>query len=101
MLMFPFVVQFGNQEPGSEEEIKKWATDNYKVTFDMFSKVNVKGDDIHPLFAFLLKQEIENNTEIRWNFDGKFMVNKEGAVIQRFGAKVDLTQIEDLIKEQK
>ena len=45
--------QFGGQEPGSDEEVKKFATEKYNVTFDMFSKINVNGGDTHPLWVYL------------------------------------------------
>jgi glutathione peroxidase len=79
---------FMGQEPGSNEEIKTFCTNNYNVSFDMFSKISVKGDDIHPLYA-LLTSDAENKPydgEIGWNFT-KFLLNKDGKVVARFEPK--------------
>lgn len=80
---------FGGQEPGTEEEIKQFCKVNYDVTFPMFSKVSVKGGDIHPLFDFLTSQENANFTgEIKWNFE-KFLIDKNGILMRRFRSKVE------------
>ncbi len=80
---------FANQEPGSNEEIKTFCQTNYGVTFPMFSKISVKGDDQHPLYQFLTSKEIhpELGGEITWNFN-KFLISSDGRVINRFGSKV-------------
>jgi glutathione peroxidase len=72
--------EFGAQEPGTEAQIKTFCETSYGVTFDMFSKVKVKGDGKHPLFAWLTE---ETGGEIKWNF-GKFLVGKDGAILARF-----------------
>ncbi len=79
---------FGGQEPGSEKEIKQFCTDLYKVTFPMFSKIVVKGDDTAPLYKYLLdpKTDPKFAKPIDWNF-AKFLVNRKGEVIARFAAK--------------
>jgi len=80
---------FGAQEPGTDEEIKEFCTATYGVTFDMFSKISVAGDDQHPLYAFLTSEE-ENpglGGEITWNFT-KFLVGRDGTVVARFAPKV-------------
>jgi glutathione peroxidase len=77
--------EFGAQEPGANAEIKTFCEKNYGVTFDMFGKVVVKGDGIHPLFDWLTK---ETGGEIKWNF-GKFLVGKNGEIIKRFEPKVE------------
>jgi glutathione peroxidase len=78
---------FGGQEPGSNEEIKLFCSEKYDVQFPMFSKVSVKGDDIHPLFAELTKAENPNFTgDINWNFE-KFLVDKNGKLVHRFRSK--------------
>merc|ERR1712029_1276162 len=60
--------QFGGQEPGSDEEVKKFATEKYNVTFDMFSKINVNGGDAHPLWVYLKeKQGGFLMNAIKWN----------------------------------
>lgn len=78
---------FGGQEPGSDDEILQFCEVNYGVEFPMFSKVSVKGDDIHPLFDYLTTAENENFTgEINWNFE-KFLVDRNGNLVKRFRSK--------------
>ena len=76
---------FGGQEPGTEAQIKEFCTLTYKVTFDMFSKISVKGPDIHPLYKYLTSQPKPIGGEIDWNF-GKFLVGKKGEILARFPA---------------
>ncbi len=79
---------FGGQEPGTNEEIKDFCTLRYKVTFPMFAKISVKGDDQHVLYQFLTNSE-ENTSlagEITWNFN-KFLADSEGNLIARFSSK--------------
>jgi glutathione peroxidase len=80
--------QFGAQEPGSEEEIKSFCGLTYNVTFPMFSKVDVNGDNAHPLFDFLKEEApgLMGSKAIKWNFT-KFLVNEEGKVLKRFAPK--------------
>lgn len=77
--------QFGHQEPGSEAEIGAFCERNYGVTFPMFSKIDVNGDDAHPLFRFLKGEApgVLGTEAIKWNFT-KFLVNKDGAVVKRY-----------------
>ncbi len=77
--------EFGAQEPGTDGEIKGFCEKNYGVTFDMFSKVKVKGDGIDPLFQWLTSQ---TGGDIKWNF-GKFLVGKNGEILARFEPKVE------------
>jgi glutathione peroxidase len=77
--------EFAGQEPGSNEEIVQFCTSKYDVSFDMFSKVVVKGDGIDPLFAWLTS---ETGGEIKWNF-GKFLIGKNGEILARFEPKVE------------
>ena len=77
--------EFGAQEPGSNDQIATFCTKNYGVSFDMFSKVKVKGDGIDPLFAWLTK---ETGGDIKWNF-GKFLVGKNGEILKRFEPDVE------------
>ncbi len=74
---------FGSQEPGTNEEIKSFCSLTYNVTFPMFAKLSVKGDDIHPLYQFLTSKDSGFGGDIQWNF-GKFLVDKNGKVIARF-----------------
>jgi glutathione peroxidase len=77
--------QFGGQDPGSNEEIGNFCQQNYGVSFQMMGKVNVNGDDAHPLYAWLKKQApgILGSEAIKWNFT-KFLINRQGEVIKRF-----------------
>lgn len=74
---------FGGQEPGTNEEIKTFCTRNYNVTFPMMSKVSVKGSDMTPLYGYLT----QTGGDVKWNFT-KFLVGKDGKVVQRFESKV-------------
>ena len=76
---------FMGQEPGSNEEIKTFCSRNYNVTFPMYSKLSVKGDDKAPLYQFLTDKATNPNFggEIRWNFT-QFLVDRKGNVIARF-----------------
>lgn len=76
---------FKGQEPGTNEEIKSFCSLKYNVTFPIFSKISVKGEDQHPLYKHLTEKESnpEFAGEIKWNFN-KFLVDKTGRVIARF-----------------
>jgi glutathione peroxidase len=74
---------FGNQEPGSEKEIKEFCSLNYRVTFPMFAKVSVKGDDIADIYRWLIANSDRPKDAVEWNF-GKFLIGRDGKVIKRF-----------------
>lgn len=80
---------FNQQEPGTNEEILEFCEVNYGITFPMFSKVSVKGEDQHELFQYLTgdgdKQEMGS---VNWNFE-KFVVDKEGQLVQRFRSRIN------------
>jgi glutathione peroxidase len=77
--------QFGGQEPGDEEDIAAFCSRNYGVTFPMFSKIEVNGDDALPLFHWLREQRGGVlGDKIKWNFT-KFLVGRDGQVIARYG----------------
>src|SRR4051794_23477254 len=79
---------FGAQEPGTNEEIKTFCSRKYNVTFPMYSKVSVKGDDQTPLYQYLTKQTAAPIAgEIKWNFT-KFLVDRNGKVVQRFESAI-------------
>jgi glutathione peroxidase len=84
--------EFGAQEPGSETQIKEFCRTHYGVQFDMFSKVVVKGEGIHPLFDWLTSKEKNPTTggSIKWNFN-KFLIARDGTVLARFEPKIDPT----------
>lgn len=80
---------FGGQEPGTESEIQAFCSNEYGVTFDMFSKVTVVGPDKAPLYRTLTEESpADFRGEVRWNF-AKFLVDREGRVIGRFAPNVD------------
>lgn len=79
--------QFGRQEPGTEEEIKEFCSTRFDVTFPMFSKIDVKGADQHPVYKVLSGKDAKFPGDIRWNF-GKFLVGKDGTVLERWGSGV-------------
>lgn len=80
---------FGGQEPGSNTEIASFCQKNYGVTFQMAEKVSVKGDDIHPLFKYLVNEAGKLGVEdpIKWNFT-KFLIDEKGKLIAVFESKV-------------
>jgi glutathione peroxidase len=76
--------QFANQEPGTEDEIAEFCQQNYGVSFPMFSKIDVNGDNAHPLFKWLREQKSGlMGNKIKWNFS-KFLIGKDGDVIDRY-----------------
>ena len=80
--------QFGNQEPGSETEIRHFCSLAYDVTFPMFAKIDVNGANEHPLYAQLKSQApgVLGTTAVKWNFT-KFLVNRDGAVMARYSPR--------------
>ena len=89
ILAFP-ANNFGSQEPGTNDEIKTFCSAKYKTTFDLFSKISVKGDDQAPLYRFLTAKETNPKFggDVEWNF-AKFLVGRNGQVIARFPAGHD------------
>ena len=89
--------QFGHQEPGDENEIKQFCSLNYDVSFPMFSKVDVNGDDTHPLYRYLKNEApgLLGSRGIKWNFT-KFLVDKSGKVVKRYGS---MDKPESMIKD--
>jgi glutathione peroxidase len=87
--------QFGKQEPGSSEEIAEFCSVNYGVTFPMFEKIDVNGRDTHPLYQYLKREArgVLGSEPIKWNFT-KFLVNREGEVVDRYGSTTKPEQIE-------
>lgn len=78
--------QFGNQEPGDEQEIKAFCSLTYDVTFPMFAKIEVNGPDAHPLYRHLkaAKSGVLGTSSVKWNFT-KFLVGRNGKVLRRYG----------------
>lgn len=114
--------QFKNQAPGSDEEIKAFCDLNYGVTFPAFSKIEVNGDNAHPLYNYLKSQkgfkglnmehpiaprlteiltelvpDYKNTSDIKWNFT-KFLIDKNGEVVERFEPTSEISEVEAKIK---
>jgi glutathione peroxidase len=81
ILAFP-ANNFGRQEPGTNEEIKNFCYTKYSLTFPLFSKISVKGDDKHPLYRYLTEQSPFPG-EVEWNFQ-KYLVDRQGNVVARY-----------------
>ncbi len=78
---------FGEQEPGSDAEIKSFCSSKYNVTFPMFSKISVRGEDAHPLYKQIASQPKPIGGDPQWNFT-KYLIDKNGNVVGRFDPKV-------------
>ena len=87
--------QFGGQEPGTEEEIAAFCETSFGVTFPMFAKVDVNGDDAHPLFTWL-KEEKGGllGDRIKWNFT-KFLIGRDGTVLKRYAPQTSPAELTD------
>lgn len=102
ILAFP-CNDFGKQEPGTNEEIKNFCSINYDVTFELFDKIKVKGDDKEPLYKMLTDNPITGKSGIMWNFE-KFLIDRNGKIIKRFRSKTKpesekiKSSIEELLK---
>ena len=91
--------QFGQQDPGSNDEIQEFCQMNYGVSFPMFAKIDVNGDDTHPLYQHLKSEApgVLGSQKIKWNFT-KFLINKNGEVIKRFAPATKPEKLESAIK---
>lgn len=94
VLAFP-CNQFGEQEPGSAAQIAAFCDSNYQVSFPLFARVDVNGDDSSPLWSFLKQAQpgILGTTAIKWNFT-KFLVSPTGEVLKRYGSNTTPEEIE-------
>lgn len=92
--------QFAHQEPGENEDIAEFCQVNYGVSFPMFEKTDVNGDEAHPLFKHLAKEApgVLGSKAIKWNFT-KFLVDKEGRVVKRYAPQTTPDKIEEDIKK--
>ena len=99
ILAFP-CNQFGGQEKGDGEEIKNFCEKNYSITFPIFEKVEVNGNDAHPIFKFIKEQKkgFMGTESIKWNFS-KFLLSKNGEVIKRYGSLDVPENLEEDIKQ--
>lgn len=91
--------QFGNQAPGTEDEIVSFCQLRYHTTFKQFAKIEVNGENEAPLYTYLKKQKGGvMGSKIKWNFT-KFLIDREGNVVDRFGPTVTPEKIDEKIKE--
>jgi len=96
--------QFGRQEPGSSEEIGSFCEKNYRLSFPLFARIEVNGEQAHPLFQYLKKAApgLMGTQSVKWNFT-KFLVKKDGSVYKRYAPqtvpKKLLHDIETLLAE--
>jgi glutathione peroxidase len=92
--------QFLGQEPGTEAEIAQFCSVNYGVSFPMFSKISVNGDETHPLYKYLksILPGKDGNAEIEWNF-AKFLIDREGVPVLRFHPKIKPVELEAEIEK--
>jgi len=97
ILAFP-CNQFGSQEPGNSEQIKKFAQEKYGVTFTLFQKIDVNGQNEHPLYTYL-KSSTKSllGQSIKWNFT-KFLIDRNGTPVKRFGSGDNPSSFESDIK---
>jgi len=100
VLAFP-CNDFGKQEPGTNREIKEFCSTNYGVSFKLFDKVRILGDDKSPLYARLTNNEQTGKGDVKWNFE-KFIISKQGKIVNRFPSKVEPTdsKIKAAIEQQ-
>lgn len=100
ILAFP-CNDFGKQEPGTNEEIKKFCSTNYNVTFPLFNKIKVKGNDKEQLYKILTENSVTGKSGIKWNFE-KFLIDRNGNVTKRFRslAKPDGKKITSAIEKE-
>ena len=89
ILAFP-CNDFGGQEPGTNEQIKNFCSSKYNVTFKLFDKIKILGNDKSPLYARLINNSVTEKGDVKWNFE-KFLISKDGKIVARFGNKVQPT----------
>ena len=89
--------QFGGQAPGTIAEIKEFCSTNYNVKFTQFDKIEVNGENEHPLYTYL-KANAENKNNIRWNFT-KFLISPEGKILKRFESGDKMEDVEAAVAQ--
>lgn len=92
--------QFAEQEPGTEAEIQAFCETNYQVTFPLFAKIDVNGEQAHPLYRYLREHTPEpyDTGDIEWNFV-KFLIGRDGEIVKRYGARTEPAEIEPDLRE--
>jgi len=104
ILAFP-CNDFGEQEPGTNEQIQQFCSANYGVTFKLFNKIKVLGENKEPLYERLTNNSVTENSDIKWNFE-KFLISRDGIIVARFKTKIEPTSkevinaIEKQLKQQ-
>ena len=104
ILAFP-CNDFGEQEPGTNEQIQQFCSANYGVTFQLFNKIKVLGENKEPLYERLTNNSVTENSDIKWNFE-KFLISRDGIIVARFKSKIEPTNkevinaIEEQLKQQ-
>jgi len=99
ILAFP-CNDFGGQEPGTNEQIQNFCSSKFGVTFKLFDKIKVLGDDKSPLYERLINNSFTEKGDVKWNFE-KFIVSKEGKIVNRFRTKVEPTSDEVIAAIEK
>ena len=89
--------QFGAQAPGTIAEIKEFCSANYNVKFTQFDKIEVNGENEHPLYTYL-KANAENKNNIRWNFT-KFLISADGKILKRFESGDKMEDVESAVAQ--
>ena len=89
--------QFGGQAPGTIAEIKEFCSTNYNVKFTQFDKIEVNGENEHPLYTYL-KANAENKNNIRWNFT-KFLISPDGKILKRFESADKMEDVESAVAQ--
>ena len=89
--------QFGGQAPGTIAEIKEFCSTNYNVKFTQFDKIEVNGENEHPLYTYL-KANAENKNNIRWNFT-KFLISADGKILKRFESGDKMEDVESAVAQ--
>lgn len=99
VLAFP-CNQFGHQEKGDDEQIKSFCDLRFNITFPLFSKIDVNGENAHPLYKYLTQEQrgILGSKKIKWNFT-KFLIDREGNAIERFAPATKPENLEEDIKK--
>ncbi|WP_096154356.1 MULTISPECIES: glutathione peroxidase [Bacillus] len=92
--------QFGNQEPGTEVQIQEFCSLKFNVSFPLFKKVDVNGEEAHPIFTYLKEEApgLMGSKAVKWNFT-KFLVNKEGKPVSRFASATNPNKLRKDIEE--
>lgn len=90
--------QFGKQEPGTADEIQEFCTQKYSVTFPLFAKIDVNGEEASPLYQFLTdkKTNPDHAGPIKWNFE-KFLISREGKVVNRFATGIEPAELAEQV----